>query len=328
MHRRIGTGNGLHGLAGNLSQTFAGNQRFTALSPGNPLGGPHHKPAHDDGEQFFRAFFQNLLLNMGKGNGNHLHPSAVLADFFQQAHNFFLGALAGIGRAGKVNGRQLHAPLGNAPRRHRAVNAATDEDGRFSAGSHRNTAGAGTGVAVNISAKVPDLHPHFHVRVVDVNGKMGELLQQIRTHLSGNLRRRIGEFLVGPLALHLKGRGLHQFVPQIVGCGLLNGGHVLFRHTGAGIGHNAEHLSHLFLGGVQIGLFVFGNHINGGLGGFYLKFSQTHETAADIFQQLGFKDFPVQSLEHQLSQFNQNCFLHIPVFLSLSHGPVFMEKSP
>ena len=52
------------------------------------------------------------------------------------------------------------------------------------------------------------------------------------------------------------------------------------------------------------------------------------ETAADIFQQLGFKDFPVQSLKHQLSQFNQNCFLHIPVFLSLSHGPVFMEKSP
>ena len=71
---------------------------------------------------------------------------------------------------------QLHAPFCHHPGGDRAVDAAGNQNRRFSSGAHRNSSGAPLGSAPDISAEIPDFHGYGDIRVMNIHGKMGEPL--------------------------------------------------------------------------------------------------------------------------------------------------------
>ena len=73
----VGAGDCLNGLAGNLTDALAGDERFTLVESCHAAGNLHHIPAHDDGEQVFRALVADGFLDFGKGNDVQLDASAV-----------------------------------------------------------------------------------------------------------------------------------------------------------------------------------------------------------------------------------------------------------
>ena len=59
----IGAGDCRRVLAGNLTDALAGDERFTLVEPCHAAGNLHHIPAHDDGEQVFRALVADGFLH-------------------------------------------------------------------------------------------------------------------------------------------------------------------------------------------------------------------------------------------------------------------------
>ena len=147
---------------------------------------------------------------------------------------------------------ELHAALGHHPRRHRAVNAAADEDRGLAARSDGDSARALLRLAVDIRAEIADLHPHRHIRFMDVHRQIGESVQQARAHLGGNFRRREREFFIGALGFHFEGVYGGKLRAQVLHSGGAHGFHALFRHAGAREGDHAENFAHPLHRALQI----------------------------------------------------------------------------
>ena len=195
-----------------------------------------------------------------------------------------------------MDGGQLHAALGHHPGGHRAVQTAADEDGRLASGAHGNAPRARLGVPVDKGVLFPHLHPDSQLRMMDVHPQMGELLQQIATHLGGNLRGLVGELLVAAFALHFKGGDLFQLVCQIPGRPLTDLLQVFPGHARPGIAHHAEHLGNPVFGQVHVGAVVLGHHINRGLAGRDRELPRALQPAADIFEEHVLEGPAVQAL--------------------------------
>ena len=82
--RLIGAGNCLNGLAGNLTDAFAGDQCLTLVGTGNSAGNFHHITAHDDGEQILRTLIPDGFLDFSEGYDVHFDASAVGAHLLCQ----------------------------------------------------------------------------------------------------------------------------------------------------------------------------------------------------------------------------------------------------
>ena len=230
-----------------------------------------------------RAAFADFLLNVAEGGRYHIQAARIGAYTLQQAADLFLGPQAGIGRAGKMNGRELHPALSHHPGRHRAVDAAADEHSRASAGTHRDAARTGQGIAVDVSGNLAHLHAHRHIRLADIHRQVRVLVQNSLAHLRGNLRRSLGKALVGALRFHLKRPGAPQCAAQ-VSAGLAEDAlHRLFGNARPGIGDDAEDARHLIHCRLKIGRSVQRLNINRGLRRSDAEIPQRLQPAADIF---------------------------------------------
>ena len=92
-----GDGHGVHGLAGHLAQTLAGDQGLGPAPLGHRLGNAHHKAAHDDGEQLLGAGAAQLLLNGGEGDHMDGEVAAPGGEQPGQLQHLLLGLGRGVG---------------------------------------------------------------------------------------------------------------------------------------------------------------------------------------------------------------------------------------
>ena len=191
-------------------------------------------------------------------------------------------ALARVRRARKVNGRQLHAALCHHPRRHRAVEAAADENGRLAARTHRNAARAGLRLAVDIRRFLADFHAHRDLRVMHVYGNVRVRAQQRRAHLAGDFHGAERELLVRTLRFHLERLKARKCVIEVFRRHFCNGVHILFTHASARIADDAENLRDALLGLVNVRVLVLRFNVNGGLHRVHLKVARAHNAAANV----------------------------------------------
>ena len=307
--RVVRGGDGLQGLARHLTETLAGDERGAALDLRDAFRDAHHEPANQDGEIILRALVENLLLHAREGNRNHIHPSGVGRDAGKQLGDLLLGALACIGRAGKMDRRELHAALGHHPRGHGAVDAAADENGGLAARADGDPARALLRLAMDVRGKIADLHANRHVRLMDVDRQVRESVEQTRADLGGDLRRIKREFLIGALRLHLERPHAGQLRAQVLNGGGADGLHALLRHAGAREGDHAEDLAHAFHRALKIRA-LSGRDGDRRLRHAHLELPERREAAADIFNQRVLKRVAVQALEDNLPELEQKYFLH------------------
>ena len=210
-----------------------------------------------------------------------------------------------------VNRHQLHAALGDHVARHRAVDAAGEQQRRLAPGTHGHAAHGGVHGAIQIRL-IPDFNgqdmlglAHVHLQVVLVAH------EYVFAHLGVDLGRIQEIVLVRPAGFHLEGAGqaLHQFVGLLADALEV----VLFHFDGRGNGVDAEHLGDALHAAVQIlraadeNAGVMQPHVAPeGLGGFLHALDQG-------FEKIG----PVQALQINFAvanheQLSHGCFPLLP----------------
>ena len=127
-------------------------------------------------------------LHLDLGEGNHVDPdaAAALGEDAGQVQHLFQGAVAGIGVGVEMHRADLHATLGDHPARHRAVDAAREQQRCPAIGTHRHTAHRGDHPHIQVG-QVADLHIHGVVRVLHVHLQVGIGAQDAAAHLGVDL---------------------------------------------------------------------------------------------------------------------------------------------
>lgn len=132
---------------------------------------------------------------------------------------------------------------------------------------HRQSAGAGGGIGVDIGGKIPDLYVDHHLGSVHIRLDVGEGLVEFSAHKLGQLNGGHGKGLIRPFGFHLKGAGGHQVVPEVGFGGFQNGLGGFLTGLGPGEPHCPEQAAEGFKGPVQVTAGLLGLHVGDGLAG-------------------------------------------------------------
>ena len=232
-------------------------------------------------------------------------PPAPGGQELGQGEDLVLGLGGGVGVAEEVDHLQGHPPLGHHPGGHGAVNPPGQEGDRLAPHPHRQAAGAGGGVPVDVGGKVPHLHVDGELRVVHVRLDVGEGLVELPPHVLGELDGGQGEGLVRPLGLHLKGPGGHQVVVEVGLGGFEDGLGGLFAGLGPGQAHHPEQAGEGGEGPVHVAPGLLGLHVGDGLAGVDAELAVLLQPAAGVAHEPLLKGAAVEALEDHLSHLEQ-----------------------
>ena len=158
---------------------------------------------------------------------------------------------------------------------------------------------------MDVGRPLPDLHIDGELRVVDVDGGLGEGPVEKAPHLLGELDGVQGEALVRPLALHLEVTGLRELRGQVDLGGLHDGGDALLAGDGPDHADDAENLGAGVVDGVHIRDAALRLHIDGALAGVDAEGAQGPEAAGHVGHELILKMAAVEPLEHHLAQLQE-----------------------
>ena len=233
----------------------------------------------------------------------HAHFAAVFAQQPRQLKHLFPRALAGIREGMIVHAAELNAALGNHKTRHRAVNAAGEQQTRLAVRAHRHALNGGDALDGQIRM-VADLDHHRVIGMVDVHAQVRHMFEDVAARLAHDRRGIERIALVGAARQHLEraGKRLHHFSrlladrPEIV----------LVHLNGRADGMNAEHARHTADALVHI------RKIG------YVEAPFAHPDAAvhrahgltDVIHQLFHKERAVLPLQKHLAEANQQDFSH------------------
>ena len=227
-----------------------------------------------------------------------------------QLQHLVLGLLGGVGVGEEVDHIQRHSTLGNHVRGHRGVDAPGQQRRRTAVDAHRQASGPRLRAGVDIGGIVPDLQKDGKLRVVDVHGQIGIALVQLASHILTELDGGHRKGLIRPLRLYLEGPGGAELVPQK----LLGGGQdrvlVLLAGPGQRQAHDAEYFFQGLVGPRHVAGILHRLHIGGGLAGVDPELAEGVEAAVQIGLQFVLEAAAVEAFEDQLSQLEQNNFVH------------------
>ena len=199
-----------------------------------------------------------------------------------------------------MDGDELQPPLCHHVPRHRAVDAAGKEQGRFAPRPHRDSPGPGQLALVEVGVLLSDLHRHQDVGVLHIHLQVGEPGQEQPPQLPADLRGLHGEGFVASLGLHLKGPGRRKVRRQIIRGGGTDGPPVLGDHQGRAEGHDAkdglEPLHRL----LHPDLLGEGLHVDGGLALPDVELPQGLQPPPGVFDHGVLKGVAVLALQDQL----------------------------
>ena len=180
----------------------------------------------------------------------HAHAAQAFAENAGQVQHLFTGALAGIGKGIEVHRVHAHAALGDHPARHRAVDAAGEQQRGLAVRPHRHPAYRGNGMGIEVG-QVANLHREHDIGVFHVHLEPRQMLQQICAHFHVDGGRVHGIALVAAAGVDLEGApaALHELC-RLGAEGLKI---ILFHLGGPAHAVHAEHLGHAADGLVHIG---------------------------------------------------------------------------
>ena len=205
---------------------------------------------------------------------------------------------------------QGHPPLCNHPTGHRGVDAPGEQRDGPAVDAHRQAAGAGLGLGVDVSGVVPHFHVDGEFGMVDVHLQVVIGLMELPAHILAELDGGHGEGLVRPAGLYLKGAGGAELVVQkFLGAGQ-DGVLVLPAGAGQGQTHDAEHVLQGLIGPLHIAALAYGLHVGGRLPGVHPELAEGTETAVEVGLELVLEAAAVEPLEDHLTQLEQNDFVH------------------
>ena len=226
-----------------------------------------------------------------------------------QLQDLFLGLGGGVGVTEKVDHLQSQPPFGHHPGGHGAVDPSREQGDGGPPYPHRQSAGAGGGVGVDIGGKIPDLHVDHHLGSVHIRLDVGEGLVEFSAHKLGQLDGGHGKGLIRPLGLHLKGAGGHQIVPEVGFGGFQNGLGGFLTGLGPGEPHRPEQAAEGFKGPVQVTAGLLGLHVGDGLAGVNAELAVWLQPATGVAHEALLEGPAVEALEDHLAHFQQKDFL-------------------
>ena len=310
MRHGLRAGHGLHGLAGDLAEIFAGDDGLALVVRGDVLGDAHHEPAHDEREVLLRAGAADLLLNVREGHDLQRHAAGIGRELFSQREDLLLGELRRVREGEKVHRDEAHAALCDHVRGHGAVNAAGQQRHGRAVAADGHAARRLDGLRVDIRRLLAHLEAHGQLRIVHVDDRIGKRLGELAANVLRQLNARHGKALVRALGLHLEAvRRRHRVVQVCLGKGrdgvlvLLAGGRARDRR-------DAEHLAHGVIRRVEVGRVVSGLDVQRRLQIRHAEVADGFEPALDVRDQPLFKIVLVEALEEDLSGLAEQQILH------------------
>ena len=310
LHHVLAHAQGLHCLAGDLPEAFAGDERLGAHLVCHALGKAHHEAAHDEREMVLGAVHTNLFLNFGERHDVDGQPPAPRREQLRELEHLFLGGVGGVGRGEEMDHFKRYAALCHHVGRDGRVDAAGEQ--RHGAAAHADGQSARTrlGGSVDVGRVVADLDKHRQLGVVDVDRATRERLMQRAADLLGELNGGEREGFVRALALNLEILRAGKFWGKVILSGADDSLHVLFTGQGAADGDDAEDLLAGGVGGGEVALVVHRLNINGTLLGVDAEIAALRRAAAQISDQLILKAAAVEALEDHLAELAQDHFTH------------------
>ena len=301
IHNSTGDCHSLHGLTCNLTQIFTGNQGSAAILTGNFLGNLHHKPAHNQGEEFFRTVIPDCLLNGGKIHDIQGHSAAVTGDQSCKLNDLILGKLGGIGIGEEMNAFNLQTSLCHHIGRNGRINTAGKQTHSPAACACRQTAGTGLSRSVDIGCQITNFHIHGIGRMVDIHSAVGMSLCDSAADLLRDLDGSHRKCLIGAFGFYLKRCSTIQIVAQILLHSLIDAVHILFTRTAAAQAYQTKNAAASFPGAVHISLLVHRLYIDRRLHNIHIKIAVGLHPAANILTQFVFKLTLVGALQDNLT---------------------------
>ena len=200
---RVGAFQGAHRLGRHLSEAFPGDQGSAGRAARDFLRNPHHKPPHDDGQLVMRALVINRQLYLCEIDVVQPDRPCVGCHFRSEILHLLQGALAGIRRRIEIDRIQFQAALRHHPACDRAVDAAREKQHGLAGAAHRQPAGAGQNMRIDINF-LADLHRHHDIRMMNIHLQVRIGVKQSAAERLVDLLRvhRVG--LILPAAVHLE----------------------------------------------------------------------------------------------------------------------------
>ena len=233
------------GLACDLTDGFAGDERLGAVCDCDAFRDLHHQSAHQHGRLRGRALVVDCKLDLREGNEVQTYRAGIPGNDAGKLDNLVACALACIRIAVKMHRADRDTAFCDHMTGDRAVNAAGDEQHGLTVRADRHTARTGDLAHIDERAFLAYLNADMDLRLADINAQSGEPRQQRMPEFLADVLGTHGELLVRTPGEHLEGVGrvriIRERFPHEPGRGFLDRTPVLFRCIRRADGMNAEH---------------------------------------------------------------------------------------
>ena len=307
----IGNAERLHGLACDLTEAFACDERVARELFGGAFGKTHHEAAEQEREVIFLTGVAQDLLYLGDGNDVNVDIARIRGELFRKREALFACAFAGIGEALKVHRIQTDTALGDHKACDGAIDTARKQEKTLAVGADGHTADGAFLSRADVCGIVADLHANGNVGMMHVDALMtARCFQNGSADLGGDFGRFEREFFIGALCLDLEGLGVFNIGHELRFDRFENGAHILFGFDGAADSGDAEGIFGGDIRAFHVGVFLERFDVYGALHGIDLEFAERLGAALQNIAEKLFKMIAVGTLERDFAVFAENDFFH------------------
>ena len=232
--------------------------------------------------------------------------SAVIRQLLAQLLDLQLSAVGGVRRAYIVYSRDVYASFRHHIAGYRTIDSAGQQKHSLAAASYGKSAGTLDILGVYVSIGVTDLYSYRHLRILNIDGQIRELIKEYAAQLRADLRRIHRERLIRALRIDLEGLCAAEYILKILYT--LRGYvcEVLFTHTRTAQSSDSEDLAN-DLHQVYI---VHRFYVQGTLGTGIVYLSETFQSALYVLGEHILKGLFIKTFQHHLTVFYKYYLFH------------------